>query len=444
MFGRIDDDQPWRVGLYGIDQDGDQLVIDWRAPFAGGFYQARLDEPMGLDAAGHLRRLHHRPVHRGLHLRARSAAPLRCSASCRAAAAPRCAPPSPPSSPSRTRSSGSTPPPSSCCAAGPGTGKTVVGLHRAAWLVYNDRRLTAGRILVVGPSDRFLRFVVRRAPDAGRGPDRPDHLRPAARRVDRGRQRPAVARRARPVRGRPARRPARSRSASRASASTRSPSSWSASAPGPSRGGTGARRSSTGSPTPTGSRPATSSKAAAEVWPPMHHRPGACAGCGRRPCSRSWAWTPTSSTPGCATPRDGALLDEVRARFEGVPATYGHVIVDEAQDLSLLQLRAVQRRSAGLTLVGDDAQRSSAQRPRPPRRPPPSSSVHPAEMATAYRMSAEIADWLNDHAAAARHRRRRAARHPPDRRRRRRGGRRPVDRRGPARRPRRRSGRTWP
>ena len=38
---------------------------------------------------------------------------------------------------------------------------------------------------------------------------------------------------------------------------------------------------------------------------------------------------------------DGALADEVRARFEGVPARYAHVIVDEAQDLTLLQLRAV-------------------------------------------------------------------------------------------------------
>lgn len=95
--------------------------------------------------------------------------------------------------------------------------------------------------------------------------------------------------------------------------------------------------------------------------------------------------------------------------------TYGHVIVDEAQDLSLLQLRAVQRRSRGLTFVGDDAQRSNplglglrgiARR----------LGKSPAEMATAYRMSAEIADWLNDHASRDGDRRRRAGRHPPDRR----------------------------
>ena len=95
----------------------------------------------------------------------------------------------------------------------------------------------------------------------------------------------------------------------------------------------------------------------------------------------------------------------MRARFEGVPATYGHVIVDEAQDLTLLQLRAVQRRSTGLSLVGDDAQRS---RPHALglRRAADQLEVDAVEMTTAYRMSAEIADWLNAHAPATGHRRR--------------------------------------
>ena len=98
-----------------------------------------------------------------------------------------------------------------------------------------------------------------------------------------------------------------------------------------------------------------------------------------------------------ATGGDGGLHDEVRARFEGVPARYAHVIVDEAQDLSLLQLRAVLRRADGLTLVGDDAQRSN-----PAgiglRRAAELLDVELASITTAYRMSAEIADWLNDHA----------------------------------------------
>jgi hypothetical protein len=44
---------------------------------------------------------------------------------------------------------------------GPGTGKTVVALHRAAYLLYSDSRLTRGRggVLVVGPSQPYLSYV---------------------------------------------------------------------------------------------------------------------------------------------------------------------------------------------------------------------------------------------------------------------------------------------
>jgi DNA helicase IV len=55
---------------------------------------------------------------------------------------------------------------------------------------------------------------------------------------------------------------------------------------------------------------------------------------------------------------DLALLDEARALLEGPPRRFGHVIVDEAQDLTPLQLRMVARRSAtgALTVLGDVAQ----------------------------------------------------------------------------------------
>ena len=166
VFGRIDDDQPWRVGLYGIDQDGDQLVIDWRAPFAGGFYQAGLDEPMGLDrrvtyvgsitdlfiedfttgeVSGSSPLLGELSRSRGTEMRA-AVATLQSEQDALVRLDPTA---------------------KLVLRGGPGTGKTVVGLHRAAWLVYNDRRLTAGRILVVGPSDKFLRFVSAVLPTLG-------------------------------------------------------------------------------------------------------------------------------------------------------------------------------------------------------------------------------------------------------------------------------------
>ncbi len=51
---------------------------------------------------------------------------------------------------------------------GPGTGKTVVALHRAAYLLYaNRRRYERGGILVVGPSSLFMDYIERVLPSLG-------------------------------------------------------------------------------------------------------------------------------------------------------------------------------------------------------------------------------------------------------------------------------------
>jgi hypothetical protein len=51
---------------------------------------------------------------------------------------------------------------------GPGTGKTAVALHRAAYLLYNDRnRFESGGVLVVGPSQVFVDYVARVLPSLG-------------------------------------------------------------------------------------------------------------------------------------------------------------------------------------------------------------------------------------------------------------------------------------
>jgi DNA helicase IV len=51
---------------------------------------------------------------------------------------------------------------------GPGTGKTVVALHRAAFLLYSDRRrYETGGVLVVGPSGVFMRYIERVLPSLG-------------------------------------------------------------------------------------------------------------------------------------------------------------------------------------------------------------------------------------------------------------------------------------
>ena len=57
------------------------------------------------------------------------------------------------------------------------------------------------------------------------------------------------------------------------------------------------------------------------------------------------------------TPADAVLLDEIQALLEPVP-TWIHVVVDEAQDLSAMQCRAVARRCplGSVTVLGDLAQ----------------------------------------------------------------------------------------
>src|ERR1700758_3869821 len=56
--------------------------------------------------------------------------------------------------------------------------------------------------------------------------------------------------------------------------------------------------------------------------------------------------------------QDVPLLDEARTLISGAPRAYGHVIVDEAQDLSPMQLLAISRRAidGSLTILGDVAQ----------------------------------------------------------------------------------------
>jgi DNA helicase IV len=56
---------------------------------------------------------------------------------------------------------------------------------------------------------------------------------------------------------------------------------------------------------------------------------------------------------------DLPLMDEARALLEGADRSHGHLIVDEAQDLTPMQLRMLARRSSGaMTILGDIAQSS--------------------------------------------------------------------------------------
>src|SRR6185437_14202031 len=70
-----------------------------------------------------------------------------------------------------------------------------------------------------------------------------------------------------------------------------------------------------------------------------------------------WSKPPRSARTAPWTAADLVLLDELMAAIEGVP-TFDHIVVDEAQDLSAMQCRAIGRRCplGSVTVLGDLAQ----------------------------------------------------------------------------------------
>src|SRR5437588_10944185 len=97
--------------------------------------------------------------------------------------------------------------------------------------------------------------------------------------------------------------------------------------------------------------------------------------------------------------QDVALLDEAHTLIEGAPRSYGHVIVDEAQDLSPMQLLAISRRAidGSLTILGDVAQATGpvVYRRWQELEPylPDEAELSIEELRHAYRVPAEIMDF---------------------------------------------------
>ena len=401
VFGRIDDDRPWRIGLYGVDDNGDQVVVDWRARFAEKFYRATFDDPMGLERrvtyVGHIDDLFIEDFGTGA---VEGTSPLLTELSKHRGSTMRAAVATLQSE--QDRLVRLDPRERLVLRGGPGTGKTVVGLHRAAWLVYNDRRVTSDKILVLGPSERYLRFVSTVLPTLGEGAVKQTTfatlLGPASEAGSDERWLPLLdaleASMLQPADVTVGRRTVLADEVAEVIAQF-------AGRAIPWRDRRSRFLTAMGKlliDPRTLDVPSTAEVAAAtkQVWPS---------------CTLKQAWgkvrskrtldalgaPPDLVKAWLAADGDGALHDEVRTRFDGVPARYSHIIVDEAQDISLLQLRSVMRRSDGFTLVGDDAQRSN---------PSGIGLARSAalletpieEMRTAYRMSAEIAVWLNDHA----------------------------------------------
>jgi DNA helicase IV len=97
--------------------------------------------------------------------------------------------------------------------------------------------------------------------------------------------------------------------------------------------------------------------------------------------------------------QDVPLLDEARTLVSGAPRSYGHVIVDEAQDLSPMQLLAISRRAidGSLTILGDVTQATGpvVYRRWQELEPylPDEAEMEIEELRHAYRVPAEIMDF---------------------------------------------------
>ncbi|BAH51557.1 RNA polymerase recycling motor ATPase HelR [Rhodococcus opacus] len=174
-FVGADDPEPVYIGRLGLmDGAGNQLLVDWRSPAAEPFFGATHANPMGLASRRRYRWTGGRisdywdevftsdgfDGNAALDDQSAFIASLGSSRSARmrdvlgTIAADQDAV-------IRAGSGGAL-----VVDGGPGTGKTVVALHRAAYLLYSDPRLRHG-VLFVGPHEPYLAYVADVLPSLG-------------------------------------------------------------------------------------------------------------------------------------------------------------------------------------------------------------------------------------------------------------------------------------
>ncbi len=155
------------------DPQGTPVVIDWRAPVSRPFYRASQAEPMGLDrrrrfgfSGGELTAFEDEGF--GAHAAGKAATSRILIDEIER----------PRSGPMRDIVATIQPDQDDivraavdetvCVQGAPGTGKTAVGLHRVAYLLYaHAQRLSRGGVLVIGPNSAFLAYIQNVLPALG-------------------------------------------------------------------------------------------------------------------------------------------------------------------------------------------------------------------------------------------------------------------------------------
>ncbi|MCU1430357.1 MAG: helicase, superfamily [Actinomycetia bacterium] len=181
VFGRLDLDEagPYYIGRFAVeDAAHTPLVVDWRAPVAEPFYRATAVVPMGVVRRRHFLTRKGREImtldDEVFDPDAIAAAGLKVSGEGALLAALEqnrtgrmhdivATIQSEQDEAIRADMHGVL-----VVAGGPGTGKTAVALHRAAYLLYTHRaRLASQGVLLVGPSKVFLRYIEQVLPSLG-------------------------------------------------------------------------------------------------------------------------------------------------------------------------------------------------------------------------------------------------------------------------------------
>ncbi|HEU0087959.1 MAG TPA: AAA family ATPase [Pseudonocardiaceae bacterium] len=170
-----------RLGLLDEERDYEPLLIDWRAPAARPFYTATAASPEGVRRRRHIRTRSRtvlaiddevldldssaqRPPTAGPGLTSEAALLAALTASRTGRMADIVAT----IQAEQDRIIRAKPQGVLVVQGGPGTGKTAVALHRAAYLLYTHRKQLAKRgVLVVGPNSTFLRYIGQVLPSLG-------------------------------------------------------------------------------------------------------------------------------------------------------------------------------------------------------------------------------------------------------------------------------------
>ena len=180
VFGRLDmkDHATHYIGRISLlDEHSSPLLVDWRAPISAPFYQATAQEPLGVVRRRHIA-TRARSVtsvedelldvdqaqHQGLTLQGEGALMSALSS----ARSGRMGDIVATIQGEQDRVIRASDRGILVVQGGPGTGKTAVALHRAAYLLYTRReRLERSGVLIIGPSRTFLRYIEQVLPSLG-------------------------------------------------------------------------------------------------------------------------------------------------------------------------------------------------------------------------------------------------------------------------------------